>query len=163
MEVCIIHRAIQTNMPLLDFNCQIWLACVWFEHTLISHRSHIYALFPSSPFLRMVSSEHHRPRGMCFCLAIINMSYSWADSENKVRISFFFFFFLTNFWSEGQKDSSLFHGLPILSDPLLLKKILLILGLKCQRDTGSCVKQIFCLKCLGFFKYILVFFSFHWD
>ena len=45
MGVCIIHQAIQTNMPLLDFNCQISLACVGFERTLISHRSLIYALF----------------------------------------------------------------------------------------------------------------------
>lgn len=41
-------------------------------------------------FPRMVCSAHHRPRGMCSCLAIIKMSYSWADRQEKSSVTFFF-------------------------------------------------------------------------
>lgn len=81
--VCIIHQAIQTNVPWLAFNCQISLACVWFEHINFPSLSHLRSLLSLS--LRMVCSEHHRPRGMCACLAIINMSYTWADRQNTAQ------------------------------------------------------------------------------
>lgn len=126
MGVCIIHQAIQTNMPLLDLDCQISLACVWFERTLISHRSHIYALsffcFFSSLSPRMVCSEHHRPRAMCSCLAIINMSYSWAERQNIAQSHFFF-----RKLRLGKNNSSL----PLIKNPVRVLEKHKSFGLEC--------------------------------
>lgn len=43
--VCIIHQAIQTDLPSLDLNCQTVLAPVWFERALIRQRSGIFSLY----------------------------------------------------------------------------------------------------------------------
>lgn len=92
-------------------------------------------LFFFSLSVRMVCSEHHRPRGMCSCLAIINMSYSWADRENIAS-----HFYKTSDW---QKKSFFFKCFKCF---LILGK-LYIFWLECPRDAASCFS--FCLKCSG--------------
>lgn len=101
------------NSPGYPNKCALvrfWLSdfvslCLIWTHINFPSLSHLCSLslsFFFSPSLRMVCSEHHRPRGMCSCLAIINMSYSWADRQNKAQshffISFFFFFLQTSPW-----------------------------------------------------------------
>lgn len=101
MGFSIIYQAFQTNMPLLESECQILLSCVWFERTLISYQSDVYA-FTCSCSWHMVCSEHHRPRGMSSCLEIINMSSSWADRQNILQHR-------ATFLQTSDQESKCFH------------------------------------------------------
>lgn len=83
---CIIQQAIQTNMPLLDSDRQICLACVGFERTLISHL----------PPLHAWSALNITQPGAC---AVINMAdgqnialTQTPDWETIILLLFFFFF-----------------------------------------------------------------------
>lgn len=75
--------------------------CLIWTHINFPSLSHLSALLLSLS-LRMVCSEHHRPRGMCSCLAIINMSYSRADRQSKAWSHFVFFISLQT--SDGEKE-----------------------------------------------------------
>lgn len=62
------------RFKLSDF---VSLCLIWTRINLpsLSRPGTRFSPFSLSLFVRMACSEHHRPRGMCSCLAIINISY----------------------------------------------------------------------------------------
>lgn len=71
-------------MPVSDFVslCLIWTRI---NFPTLSHRGCLLSLS-----LRIVCSEHRGPRGMGSSLAIIKMSYSWADRQENSTVTFMF-------------------------------------------------------------------------
>lgn len=80
--VCIIHQAIQTDLPSLDLNCQAALAPVWFERTLIRQGSRIFC--STHDLLWTSGCPGHR-----LLPGISNQSYMWAYGREQTPVCSF--------------------------------------------------------------------------